>query len=142
MTAKALRHPPLAVEDAGGRGARWLLRHAGRPVPRFDDLALRSRWDALDADARDRALAVAALLDARPAIDRELTGARLAPLSGAVGEALFDAVLDSDVTGDELALPDASELGSRGALLSAAMAEGDVRARELIDRAAALVAGA
>jgi hypothetical protein len=79
-----------------GRATLFRNRRLGEAGndPDFSALVALPDWVALpDADQTHMAQAVAVLLH-RSAIDRELSGHKLAALSDAVGEALFDELCD------------------------------------------------
>ena len=87
-----------------------------------------------------------ALLAARPALDRELSGARLAAIAALIGDELLDAVRDADLSAiapevfDD-ALPPPPALARRGdRLLSQVATNPDLAA--LADLAATLVRSA
>ncbi len=75
-----------------GRGARFACTLNGASLPRFADLAAVPRWLLLQRAQQERVARVAGLMRHRAAIDRELSGPRLALLADAVGEDLIDAV--------------------------------------------------
>lgn len=111
------------------RAQRFALRLEGRDVPSFDLIAAPPAWRVAESAERAELTMVAALLHARPAIDRELHGPALARLAAAVGEARFDAVCAADTDGlpqaaGGEALPQPGDLAQRGgALLQRAVAE-------------------
>jgi hypothetical protein len=60
----------------------------------FRDIAALPDWLLALPDAQARLPKIVALLFHRPAIDHELSGSKLAALSDAVGEALFDRICE------------------------------------------------
>jgi hypothetical protein len=62
--------------------------------PAFATVAALPDWVLADEASRDMIARVAALLYHRDAVDAEIDGARLAALSQAVGEDIFDALCD------------------------------------------------
>ncbi|MEM7701892.1 MAG: hypothetical protein AAF251_08150 [Pseudomonadota bacterium] len=125
------------------RAMRFGRRLAGEREPTFADL-MRQRKTArvVNEDGENLAM-VLALLQAKPALDRELDGARLTRLAEAIGEDLLDALRDIDLaTLPQQALvnilPQASELRVTGQrLLNIATDTSDLAA--LTQRAAAIV---
>jgi hypothetical protein len=100
LTRRAAQQAALGVSDS--RGARFAQICSGFAGPTFADLAAVPRWLMLPPDQQERVAKVAGLLRHRAAIDRELSGPRLAILAEAVGEDLLDAVCASNA-------PDAPE---------------------------------
>jgi len=97
--------------------------------------AIRQAAATRHADENGESLSHAlALLAARPALDSELSGARLAAIAALVGDDLLDAVREADVTGIppdtfDTALPPPSALARRGeALLSRVSASPELAA--------------
>ncbi len=86
--------------DFGPRAARF-RKTSGEPAPEIDlaDLTALPDWILLDDDAQVQVGLAAAILDARGAIDRELSGARLAAIAELVGDGCFERLC-------ELPLPD------------------------------------
>ncbi len=73
------------------RGARFLARveESGQPIG-FNNLSRMPRWWSAPEADREPIATIAALLNYRDKIDRELDGTRLRALVGATGETLFD----------------------------------------------------
>ncbi len=156
MAALRPRLRALAAIAPDTRGRRFAARVRGEALPVFDDLVAMPVWGALaDAD-RDRVARAAALIEARPAIDRAIDGVRLAALVEAVTEDVFDAVcalpLDNDIASSSQLLPRPDRLDARGReILARAVpvalaravpgAAGDARMRRIAD-AAVMVIGA
>ncbi len=106
------RYAALAAAGGEGRGGRFALRRAGGETARFADLFHVPDWLMLDNGGQERVARLAGLIKYRTAIDRELSGPRLAMVAEAVGEDVFDAACAAelpraadDVT--ELPRPDA-----------------------------------
>ncbi|MFA6118025.1 MAG: hypothetical protein WC729_28830 [Sphingomonas sp.] len=148
------RRYAILVEAAGdGRGARFARRRAGKPGPRFADIAKVPDWLSAEPGEQHRIAILAALLRYRRAIDAELSGARLAALAAAVGEDLLDAACEAPAPDrvNNLPLPQPERLHAEGrALLHAALplpfaqrfpdALDDPQARDLAARASRIVA--
>lgn len=155
--ARKARLSALAALCPDSRGRRFARRRAGEPAPRFADLAAVPDWITLPSAMQQDVAVAAALIAARPAIDREIDGARLAALAAVAGEALFDRVCSENLTGDmggaagTLPRPDLLPMiGAR--ILEAALppafggsypaAAGDDRALQIAQKAVALATGA
>ncbi len=94
LTRRAAQRDALGVSDS--RGARFAQVCSGYAGPTFADLAAVPRWLMLPPDQQIRVARAAGLMRHRAAIDRELSGPRLAMLAEAMGEDLLDAVCASD----------------------------------------------
>ena len=92
------------MADRLSRAERFAKRLRGEKLPVFRELASPPGWQGCEGAARRTLAAIMALLAARPAIDGELSGPRLAELAAAVGEDRFDRLCDIDAA--LLALPD------------------------------------
>jgi len=97
--------------------------------------AVRQAAAARHVDENGESLSLAlALLAARPALDSELSGARLAAIAALVGDDLLDAVREADLAGIapdafDTVLPPPSALARRGeVLLSKASTSPDLAA--------------
>jgi hypothetical protein len=97
----------------------------------FATLKALPTWAGFAKSDQHRIALVAALLQLRPLIDKELSGARLSALAGLVGEERFDAICAEKIdptwsAKDALStLPAPSQLLSRGqAILNAALPAG------------------
>jgi hypothetical protein len=118
----------------------------------FDDVVSIPDWLAWTQTERDRLAIVVAILLNRPAIDQELSGAKLAALALAVGQDLFDELCNSsadhmlDWQDKSHRLPRPEDLRSIGEglmhnglpkTLSRAFpgASGDVGARAMVEQA-------
>lgn len=119
MTGRISRH--AAQRDAlcagYGRGARFAQHWSGYAGPTFADMAAVPRWLMLPPDQQARVAQAVGLMRHRAAIDRELSGPRLAILAEAVGEDLFDAVCASDpkdTPDDSAPLPRPDHLEAEG----------------------------
>lgn len=130
---------------AAPRALRFARRLRGQPDLTFA-ARVRELTAARDADEHGEHLSLTlALLAARPALDRELSGARLQALAAVVGEDLLDAVRDADLGTIaapvfESVLPPPAALARHGEqLLAKVSASPDIAA--LADLAAALVRG-
>jgi hypothetical protein len=88
---------------------------AGHTIPEFRDLAQLPDW-ALDADARESVLCVAALLYFRPQIDREINGRKLAQLAEAFGEDQVDLACSAQRLPPTMLAPDSQPLPSPDAI--------------------------
>lgn len=99
-TRRAAQRGALAINDS--RGIRFAQKRTGNAGPSFSDMAAVPRWLMLPPDQQERVAKTAGLIRYRSAIDRELSGSRLAMLAEAVGEDLLDAVCADDVAGDAL----------------------------------------
>jgi hypothetical protein len=91
---RAAQRNALGLSDS--RGARFAQKWSGYPGPTFADMAAVPRWLMLPPEQQHRVAKVAGLLRHRAAIDRELSGPRLAMLAEAVGDDLLDAVCASN----------------------------------------------
>ena len=80
------------------RAARFARRMAGEAEPAFADCQRLRQIDRIAKGRRAAIAELAALLDARAAIDRELIGGRLGALAARVGEAQFDRVCAAVIT--------------------------------------------
>jgi hypothetical protein len=90
IARRAAQRDALGVSDT--RGSRFARRHSDEAVPDFADMAAVPRWVMLPGDQQVRVAHAIGLMQHRTAIDRELSGPRLAMLAEAVGEDLLDAV--------------------------------------------------
>lgn len=81
-----------------GRGERFAARSGGTPLPQFADELRQRRWTRAAQLCGPNWPIVIGILTSRPAIDEELSGAALAELASAIGEPLFDAICDADIT--------------------------------------------
>jgi hypothetical protein len=104
------------------RALRFARRLRGERDPTFTE-AMRQAAVTRHADENGESLLLAlALLAARPALDSELSGARLAAIAALVGDDLLDAVREADLAGIapdtfDTGLPPPSALARRGELL-------------------------
>lgn len=143
--ADRLRRRAAVVGGVGTRATRLATRLAGGTPPGFDDLARVPVWRLHGPDDVERIALVAGLLHHRPAIDAELSGARLAPIAAACGETLFDRACSGDAPPVEdcadlsAGVPAPEELRAAGHAFMAATH--DPAARTLVARAATLVEG-
>jgi hypothetical protein len=141
--AERLRRRADAIGGGATRAARLAVRLGGGTPPRFDDLARVPIWRLHGADEIERIALTAGLLHHRPAIDAELSGARLAPLAVACGEALFDHACDGPPPAPEhcadasAGVPEPEALRALGQVFMART--DDATARALVTRAAVLV---
>jgi hypothetical protein len=87
---RAAQLEALGVADT--RGSRFANRMAGTAAPTFADLTAVPRWLMLPPEEQVRVAMAAGLLQHKTALDRELSGQKLAALVGVFGEALVDAV--------------------------------------------------
>lgn len=144
--ADQLRRRADVVGLASTRAMRLAIRLGGDAPARFDDLARVPMWRLHTAADVERIALVAGLLHHRPAIDAELSGARLAPLAKECGEALFDRACSGDPPAAEhcadadSGVPTPEVLRAIGHAFMART--DDTTARILVARAAALVAEA
>ncbi|MGL5837626.1 MAG: hypothetical protein ACRCY3_03905 [Sphingorhabdus sp.] len=86
----------------GARATRFRLRatgkaESGKAEADFAMLAAMPEWMLADEERQALVGLAAAILQARPAIDRELSGVRLAAIAAVVGDALFDRLCDCDL---------------------------------------------
>jgi hypothetical protein len=123
-----------AAPAFSARALRFARRLRGEPDLTFAQ-ALRQAAAARHADENGERLSHAlALLAARPALDGELSGARLAAIAALVGDDLLDAVREADLAGIapdtfDTVLPPPSALARRGdVLLSKVSASPDLAA--------------
>jgi hypothetical protein len=105
-----------ALGMADTRGGRFINRMAGVAGPNFADLAAVPRWLMLADDAQVPVAMAAGLLRHKGALNRELSGKKLAALAEVVGEDLFDAVaaLPVDEADKSNALPTPETLAADG----------------------------
>lgn len=80
-----------------GRAARFAARLKGLPEPTFADLMRRANLEKAAQANRELVAQVLVLLNARHAIDAELSGRRLSVLAARIGEDLFDRVCECDL---------------------------------------------
>lgn len=132
-----------ATAAASPRAERFAQRMRGERDLSFEE-RMRQLTATRHADENGECLALTlALLAARPALDRELSGARLQALATLVGDDLLDAVREADVVAFapevfEQVLPHPTVLAERGEqLLAKVSASRDLAA--LAELAVALV---
>ena len=94
LARRAAQHEALGISDT--RGARFAQAWSGRKGPDFADMAAVPRWLMLTPDQQEKVAQTVGLIRHRAAINRELSGPRLAMLADAVGEDLLDAVCAGD----------------------------------------------
>jgi hypothetical protein len=87
---RAAQLEALGVADT--RGSRLANRMAGIAGPTFADLAAVPRWLMLVPEDQARVAMTVGLLLHKAALDRELSGQKLAALADVFGEDLVDAV--------------------------------------------------
>jgi hypothetical protein len=151
----------------GSRAARFRDRQRDRLEPSsvatptvepdFSAVAALPDWALLDDAAQTKIGLAAAILQARGAIDRELSGERLAAIAAVVGDALFEQLCDCELpdawSGNGSRLPRPEDLPAIGAgLCHRAMPRGlrdpaiadpeAAAARTLCAAAAAVIAAA
>lgn len=80
------------------RAERFARRLRGEREPTFGDLIRQAQASRQVHTGDDRVPAALALLQAKPALDRELSGARLQHLANLLGDDLLDAVRESHVS--------------------------------------------
>jgi hypothetical protein len=135
MATAPLRSAPLRAKLAlirghghGGRATIFRNHRLGTAgnEPDFATLAALPDWIALKAEEQVRMAKAVAVLMHRPAIDQLLSGRKLAALSDAVGEALFDELSDfplpANITAtvsDSLPRPEDLETIGRAQMLAA-----------------------
>ena len=78
------------------RARRFEKRLAGLPLPDFAGLMQQRRAAQSAGDAGEALAVTLALLQSKPALDREVDGARLKELAATLGDDLLDAVLEAD----------------------------------------------
>ncbi len=83
-------------EGLPARAQRFAARLRGESLPTFSDLVDPPDWSVAEQERHSELVVTIGLLHARPAIDAELNGARLAALAAFVGEDRFDAICDAD----------------------------------------------
>ena len=98
IARRASQQVALGVTDT--RGARFAQAWTGAKGPDFADMAAVPRWLMLPHAQQVKVAQAAGLMQHRAALDRELSGPRLAMLAEAVGEDLLDAVCAGDVEDD------------------------------------------
>lgn len=132
-----------AAGDCSARASRFARRLRGERDLTFAEHQRHAAASRHAAENGENLLLVLALLAARPALDRELSGARLAAIASQIGDDLLDAVRDADLDAiapevfDD-ALPPLPALARRGdRLLSQVAANPDLAA--LAELAASLV---
>jgi hypothetical protein len=166
MATAPLRSAPLRAKLAlirghghGGRATIFRNHRLGTAgnEPDFATLVALPDWIALTAEEQTRMAKAVAILLHRLAIDRELSGHKLAALSDAVGETLFDELRDCPLpanitaTGlDRLPRPEDLETIGREQMIAAIPsalalmfpgAAGDIQASALCAIAAQLIGG-
>jgi hypothetical protein len=111
---RAAQLDALGVADT--RGSRFANRMAGVANPTFTDLAAVARWLMLPSDEQARVAMAAGLLQHKNALDRELSGQKLAALADVIGEDLVDAVaaLPSEESVETNSLPPPETLVAEG----------------------------
>ena len=90
IARRAAQHEALGVSDT--RGVRFAQVWSGSKGPDFADMAAVPRWLMLTPDQQEKVAQAVGLIRHRAAINRELSGPRLAMLADAVGEDLLDSV--------------------------------------------------
>ncbi len=85
-------------EGLPARAQRFAARLRGESLPTFSDWANPPNWSVAEQERHSELVTIVGLLHARPAIDAELNGGKLAALATFVGEDLFDAVCDADIS--------------------------------------------
>lgn len=136
----------MAIEAITPRAARFASRLRGDHVPTFAELVRQTQADRSAAENGARVAMVLGLLQAKPALDRELSGARLQAYAELIGDDLLDALRDADVDAvdDDIFVPDlpsAAALAPHGEYLLANVGK-DARIADLARIAVALVRGA
>ncbi len=151
IARRADQHAALGMTDT--RGARFAQVWTGAKGPDFTDMAAVPRWLLLTENEQKRVAQVTGLMKHRAAIERELSGPRLAMLAEAMGEDLLDAVCASDFTEDlqsnatlprpDMIVADGWDVMHRGlpTVLASRFsdASGDPKARALSEKAFDLV---
>lgn len=85
------------TEALSPRALRFAARLRGERQPSFAELVRQKEADRSAAEPGGRVAVVLGLLQARPALDREVSGARLQAYAELVGDDLLDAVRDADL---------------------------------------------
>jgi hypothetical protein len=151
VARRAMQQAALGTTDT--RGARFAQTWTGERGPDFADMVAVPRWLILSPDQQEKVAQAAGLMQHRAAIDRELSGPRLAILAEAVGEDLLDAVCAGDVDEDvrhdaplprpDLIVAEGWDIMRRGLPVVFALrfpdARGDVEARAASESAVDLV---
>ena len=117
-----------AVPQHSKRALRFERRLRGERELQFADLMQQRKAANCARTNGERFFMVLALLDAKQALDRELSGAVLQKLACTIGEELLDAALELDVSDlpvelTDAPLPSASDLLDCGERLLARMKE-------------------
>lgn len=102
----AHRLTALGASFSESRGSRF-ARRAGmandaKPQPTLADLVNLPDWILCDVEMVDDIAAVTTLLHFRPALDRELSGARLSAICECVGEGNYDLACEAPIPETEL----------------------------------------
>lgn len=93
------RAAALALDAKSGRGARFVARSAGQAGSENigSDMKLLPGWLGWNDEDRVRLAQAVALIVRRPALDREISGAKLNLIAECVGERLFEEICDIDI---------------------------------------------
>lgn len=87
-----------AAGDCSARASRFARRLRGERDLTFAEHQRHAAASRHATENGESLLFVLALLAARPALDRELSGARLAAIAALIGDDLLDAVRDADLS--------------------------------------------
>lgn len=134
-----------AQDAVSARALRFASRLRGDHEPTFAELTRQTQADRSAAENGTRVAMALSLLQAKPALDRELSGARLQAFADLIGDDLLDALREADVTAvaaDILVpnLPPPAALAPQGEYLLANVGK-DARIADLARIAIALVRG-